>query len=57
MEKLIGLLMIAVGAITFYVTYTNIASFGGLGGNATLFLAADIALTVLGIFLLIAKTE
>jgi LPXTG-motif cell wall-anchored protein len=54
MEKLIGLIMIAVGAITFYVTYTNLT---GVGTNPILFLAAGLALVVLGVFLVIAKTE
>ncbi len=53
MEKLIGLLMIAIGAITFYVTYTNLSS----AVNPVLFLAAGIVLVVLGIFLVLAKAE
>jgi len=54
MEKLIGLIMIAIGVITFYVTYTNL---GSIGANPILFLAAGLALVVLGALLLIAKTE
>lgn len=54
MEKLLGLLIIIVGFITFYVTYTNIAS---IGSEPTLFLALGIALIVIGIFLVIAKAE
>lgn len=54
MEKLIGLLIIAIGALTFYVTYTNL---GSTGGNPILFLAAGLVLVVLGVFLLIARTE
>jgi len=54
MEKLIGLLMIAIGALTFYVTYTNLT---GVGANPILFLAAGLALVVLGALLLIAKAE
>jgi len=54
MEKLIGLLMIAIGALTFYVTYTNLAS---VEANPILFLAAGLALVVLGTLLLIAKAE
>ena len=54
MEKLIGLLMIAIGALTFYVTYTNL---GSAGGNPILFLAAGLVLVVLGAFLLIARAE
>jgi len=54
MEKLIGLIMIAIGAITFYVTYTNLT---GVGTNPILFLSAGLALVVLGALLLIAKAE
>lgn len=54
MEKLLGLLIILVGFITFYVTYTNMAS---IGSDPTLFLALGIALIVLGVFVLIAKAE
>jgi len=54
MEKLIGLIMIAVGAITFYVTYTNLAS---VGANSMLFLAAGLVLVILGVVLFIARTD
>ncbi len=54
MEKLIGLIMIAVGAITFYLTYTNL---GSVGGNSVLFLAAGLVIVVLGVVLFIARTE
>ncbi len=54
MEKLIGLIMIAVGAITFYATYTNLAS---LPVDPLIFLATGIILIVVGILLLIARTE
>jgi len=53
MEKLIGLLMIAIGAITVYVTYTNLSS----AVNPALFLAVGLVLAVLGIFLVLAKAE
>ncbi len=53
MEKLIGLLMIAIGAITVYVTYTNLSS----AVNPALFLAGSLILIVLGIFLVLAKAE
>jgi len=54
MEKLIGLLMIAVGALTFYVTYNNLES---TGGNPILFLSAGMTLVVLGVFLVLVKAE
>jgi len=54
MEKLIGLIMIAVGAITFYATYTNLAS---LPVDPLIFLTTGIILIVLGILLVSAKTE
>jgi len=53
MEKLIGLLMIVLGALWFYGTYTNME---GLAVS-TLFLGGALALIVLGIVLLIAKFE
>jgi len=53
MEKLIGLIMIAVGAITFYVTYTNLSS----ALNPVFFLAVGLAMIVIGILLFIAKSE
>ncbi len=53
MEKLIGLLMIAIGAITVYVTYTNLSS----AVNPALFQAVGLVLTILGIFLVLAKSE
>ncbi len=54
MEKLIGLILIAIGAITFYVSYVNIES---VGADSTPFIAAGLALVVLGAFLFIAKTK
>jgi len=54
MEKLIGLIMIAVGAITFYATYTSLAS---LPVDPLIFLATGIILIVVGILLVSAKTE
>ncbi len=54
MEKLIGLIMIAVGAITLYATYLNIAS---LPEDPLIFLATGIILIVVGTLLLIAQTE
>jgi hypothetical protein len=53
MEKLLGLVMIAIGAITFYVTYTNLTS----SPNPVFFLVAALILAVLGIFLILAKAE
>lgn len=54
MEKLLGILIILVGFIMFYVTYTNI---GSIGSAPTFFLVLGIALIVLGVFVLIAKAE
>ncbi len=52
MEKLVGLIMIAIGAITFYVTYTNFSS----SPSPILFLGVSMILAFLGIVLVIAKT-
>jgi len=54
MEKLIGLLMIAVGSLWFYTTYINI---GSLEPTSVIFLGAALALIILGIVLFIAKIE
>lgn len=54
MEKLFGLLLITIGGLTFYSTYTNMGSAGMLPG---LFLAAGMVLMIVGIFLFIAKSE
>jgi len=52
MEKLLGFIMIVIGAITFYVTYTNLSS----APTPVPFLGASIILAVLGIVLVLAKT-
>jgi len=54
MEKLLGLIIILVGAITFYATYTNMANVGSL---LIFFLAAGLILIALGVFVVIAKAE
>ena len=54
MEKLIGLLIIVVGALWFYATYTNM---GSLDPFDMLFLGIAFALIILGIVLFIAKAE
>jgi hypothetical protein len=54
MEKLIGLLMIAVGGLWFYTTYSNIT---GLDPADVLFLGVSSAIIILGIILVIAKNE
>ena len=54
MEKIIGLLMIVIGTLTAYVTYTDL---GRLGLNLMLFLAAGIALILIGFFLVTVKVE
>lgn len=54
MEKLIGLIMMAVGGTTFYVTYMNLAS---LPVDPLIFLGTGVILIILGLVLFIAKTE
>jgi len=54
MEKLIGLLLITIGALWFYSTYTNM---GSLDPSDVLFLGIASALMILGIVLFIAKAE
>jgi len=53
MEKLIGLILMAVGALWFYTTYTNISSVPQPG----VFLLLATAMIGIGILLLIAKIE
>jgi len=55
-EKFFGLLVLLIGVITVYVTYTNppgdvVAPF------SSIFIAAGLALIAIGIFLVLAKTE
>jgi len=54
MEKLIGILMIALGALWFYTTYTNMGSVEPL---SVMFLGSALALILLGIVLLIARFQ
>jgi len=53
MEKLIGLIMIAVGALWLYTTYTNMTSISMSG----IFLILSAAMIGIGILLVIAKFE
>jgi hypothetical protein len=53
MEKLIGLIMIAVGALWLYTTYTNMTSIS----MSAIFLILSAAMIGIGILLVIAKFE
>jgi len=53
MEKLIGLILIAIGALWFYTTYTNITSIY----MSAMFLVLAGAMIAIGILLVIAKYE
>jgi len=53
-EKLLGLIIILIGVITFFVTCTNIAIAGPL---TIFFLAAGLVLIAVGVFILVAKAE
>jgi len=52
-ERVIGILVIIIGAIMLYFTATT-ADLGGFGG---LFSVLSIILLILGVFLLIMKTS
>jgi membrane protein YdbS with pleckstrin-like domain len=52
-EKVIGLIMIAVGALWFYTTYTNMTSIS----MSAIFLILSAALIGIGVLLVIAKFE
>ncbi len=54
MEKLVGLFIMLIGIIFFYVTYTSISS---IGSHPVIFLVAGLILIGLGIVMLIARTE
>ena len=54
MEKLIGLFIMLIGIIIFYVTYTNISN---IGFHPIIFLVAGLILIGLGTVMFIAKTE
>ena len=55
-EKFFGLLVILVGVITVYVTYTNPPG-GVVAPFSSLFIVAGLALIAIGIFLVLAKAE
>jgi len=57
MEKLIGLLLIVVGALWFYTTYTNIGSLEPMNPGPIMFLGGALAIIILGIILFIAKSK
>jgi hypothetical protein len=54
-EKLLGLILIIVGAIIAYSSINPPA--GDISHFAGMFIAAGVVIAVLGIFLLISKTE
>ncbi len=54
LEKIIGLLLIAIGALTTYSTFNDLAN---IGTSLGMFLASGIGLIVIGLFLVIAKAE
>jgi len=54
MEKLLGLLLIVVGALWFYVTYTVLPGFDPF---FTIFLGSALALIIVGVILTIAKNK
>lgn len=55
-EKFFGLLVIIIGALTINFTYTSPPG-GVVAPFAVIFIAAGIVLIVIGIFLVLAKTE
>ena len=52
-EKLIGLLMILIGALVAYATYQNMSN---AGPNPSIFITVGITLSGLGFLLLIVRT-
>jgi hypothetical protein len=54
MEKLLGLILIAIGSLWFYTTYTVLPGFDPF---FTLFLGSSGALIIIGIILFIARNK
>jgi len=54
MEKLVGLIIMLIGIIIFWVTYTNLSS---IGSHPVIFLVAGLILIGLGIVMVTSKTE
>jgi hypothetical protein len=54
LEKVIGLLMIAIGALASYATFNDLTN---VGINLGLFLASGLGLIVIGFFLVLVKAE
>lgn len=54
MEKLVGLIIMLIGIIIFWVTYTNISN---IGYHPVIFLVAGLILIGLGVVMVTAKTE
>lgn len=53
-EKILGIIILIIGVLLSYNTFTNFQA-AGLGAN--LFLAIGIALTTVGLILVIARTK
>lgn len=53
-EKFFGLILLIIGALTTYFTFTSIQALGAYSG---LFGFLSVVIIVLGLFLIIAKTE
>ncbi|RLI36451.1 hypothetical protein DRO55_03515 [Candidatus Bathyarchaeota archaeon] len=53
-EKLMGIIILIMGVLLSYYTYENIEA---AGVSAVVFIIAGIALIILGIIMLIAKTS
>jgi hypothetical protein len=54
MEKLLGLLLIAIGSLWFYTTYTSLAGFDPF---FIIFLGTSSAVIILGVVLFLAKNK
>lgn len=55
MERLVGLVLLIVGAILLHGAYTYQASLGG--ASSSFFMAASVALILLGLIMLVSKTK
>jgi len=54
MEKLVGLIIMLIGIIIFWVTYTNLSN---IGSHPIIFLVTGLILIGLGVVMVTSKTE
>jgi len=56
-ERFFGLLIIIIGFIVFYFTYTSLSTLGSIVPYPGIFLFASVVLLVIGFLLIFSKSE